>query len=419
MARRVRTHRLPGGALPLLALCIAAAASCGRSDPTTWTIDVRQTESPAGPNSSEPQLSMSNHGVLLSWIERAGTNTTLKFSEQSGSGSWTAPVTAASGQGWFLSYADVPSVMRKNDGTLVAQWLRITDARTEGYDLLLSYSKDNGKTWAAPFTPHHDGTRFQHGFASLLELPGNGLGVIWLDGRNSEFRDEDPTSGSMTLRYAAFDSSWKQTVDTEIDHNVCECCSTAAVATADGILAAFRDHTEKEIRDIAVSRLENGTWTASTTVHDDNWEIFACPVNGPALDARGRRAAVAWFTAKGDQGQAYAAFSPDAGRTWGMPIRLDEEGSTGRVGIRLLNDDTAVATWVELSKGRSDLRARFIDASGARSAPVTVAPVQGGRASGFPRVARQGDDLVFAWTASADQGGPDALQVYTAVAALP
>ena len=416
-ARRLRPSRLHRGGLPLLAFCIAAAA-CGRSDPSAWTIDVRQVESPAGPDSSEPQLSVSNRGVLLSWIERAGTTTTLKFSEQTGSG-WTAPVTAASGQGWFLSYADIPSVMRKNDGTLVAQWLRITDARTEGYDLLLSYSRDNGKTWATPFSPHHDGTRFQHGFASLLELPGNGLGLIWLDGRNSEFRDEDPTSGSMTLRYAAFDSNWKQTVDTEIDHNVCECCSTAAVATADGILAAFRDHTDKEIRDIAVSRLENGTWTASTTVHDDNWEIFACPVNGPALDARERRVAVAWFTAAGDQGHAYAAFSSDAGRSWGTPIRLDEGGSLGRVGISLVDDDTAVATWVELSNGRSDLRARFVDASGARSAPVTVAPVQGGRASGFPRVARQGDELVFAWSASAAQSGTDALQVYTAVATLP
>lgn len=412
-----RTNIVHRCRVPILVTAMAAAASCGRSDPTTWTIDVQQVESPAGPNSSEPQLSVSTHGVLLSWIERAGTTTTLKFAERTASG-WTTPVTASSGPDWFLSYADVPSVMRKNDGTLVAQWLRITDARTEGYDLLLSYSKDNGKTWAAPFTPHHDGTRFQHGFASLLDLPGNGLGVIWLDGRNSEFKDEDPTSGSMTLRYAAFDSNWKQTVDTEIDHNVCECCSTAAVATADGLLTAYRDHTDKEIRDIAVSRYENGKWTPGMTVHDDNWEIYACPVNGPALDARGRQAAVAWFTVKNDLGQAYAAFSTDGGRSWGAPIRLDEGGSLGRVGVKLLDDDTAVVTWVEFSKERSELRARSIDASGRRSAAVTIAPVGGGRASGFPRVTRDGDELVFAWSANPTPVS-DTLQVYTAVATLP
>jgi len=34
-----------------------------------------------------------------------------------------------------------------------------------------------------PFLPHHDWTQTQHGFASLFELPGNGLGLVWLDGR--------------------------------------------------------------------------------------------------------------------------------------------------------------------------------------------------------------------------------------------
>ena len=400
-------------------VCLAAAVSCGRTDPANWTIDVSRVDSPAGASSSEPQLSVSNRGVLLSWIEQSGRTTVLKFAERTSSG-WTAPVTAASGSDWFLSYADVPSVMRKNDGTLVAQWLRTTDASVEGYDLLLSYSRDNGKTWAPPFAPHHDGTRFQHGFASLMELPGNGLGVVWLDGRNSEFRDEDPTSGTMMFRYAAFDSNWKQTVDAEIDHNVCECCSTAAIATAAGPLVAFRDHNEKEIRDIAVSRLENGKWTPARTVHDDNWEIFACPVNGPALDGRGEQAVVTWFTVKNDLGQAYAAFSTDAGRSWGSPIRLDNQGSMGRVGITLLDEGTAVATWVELGKPSSEFRARLIDASGARSAPMTIGTVGSARGSGFPRVARRGEELVFAWSASvAASSEPGALQVYTAVASLP
>ena len=39
--------------------------------------------------------------------------------------------------------------------------------------------------------------------------------------------------------------------------------------TSDGVITAFRDRSDKEIRDIAVSRLENGTWTPGTTrVHE-------------------------------------------------------------------------------------------------------------------------------------------------------
>ena len=62
----------------------------------------------------------------MSWIEREGTTTHLKFAERTAYG-WTTPMTAASGDDWFLSYADVPSVIRLSDGTLVAQWLQVTD----------------------------------------------------------------------------------------------------------------------------------------------------------------------------------------------------------------------------------------------------------------------------------------------------
>ena len=405
--------------LYILAFVVAiAAASCGTPSPAEWTVDVGGLESPAGAHSSEPQLAVSDRGVLVSWIEHAGETIALKFAERTSSG-WTQPMTAASGNDWFLSYADVPSVMRKANGTLVAQWLRNTDVKVEGYDLLLSYSTDNGKTWAQPFAPHHDGTRFQHGFASFMNLPDDGLGVIWLDGRNSEFFDNDPASGTMTLRYAVFDAQWKQTVDTEIDHNVCECCSTDAAVTADGPLVVYRNHTDKEIRDIATSRLVNGKWTTEAIVHNDNWELYACPVNGPAVSTRGQQAAVAWFTVKNDLGQAFAAFSSDGGTTWGTPIRLDDGGSLGRVDVELLDDGTAVASWVEYRKESSELRLRLINPAGERSAPVTVASVGGSRAAGFPRMARRGDELVFAWSAAPAGGAPDVLQVYTATATIP
>jgi hypothetical protein len=402
----------------LLALAaLVASSSCGRSEPAAWTVAVQRVASPAGPNSSEPQIVDSGRGRILSWVERAGTTSHLKFSERTASG-WSPVVTAASGNDWFLSYADVPSVMRLSDGTLVAQWLQQLDPIMEAYDLRLSYSKDNGKTWAPSFMPHNDGTKTQHGFASLVEMPANTLGVVWLDGRNSPFDFDKPDTGTMTLRYAAYDSSFKQTADTEIDHKVCECCPTTAVATSDGLLTAFRDRSDDEVRDIAVSRLENGKWTTVSPVAVDNWKLDFCPVNGPMLAARGRDVVATWFTVKNDLGQAYAAFSNDAGRTWGMPIRLDDGGSLGRTDVEILDDGSAVASWVEYAEGRSDFKIRRIESSGAKSAPVAVAPVTGGQASGYPRIARVGNELIFAWTDSAaDASG--ALQLQTAVAQLP
>jgi len=190
------------------------------------------------------------------------------------------------------------------------------------------------------------------------------------------------------------------------------------VVTPNGVLTAFRDRSDDEVRDIAVSRLANGKWTPATLVAQDNWQLDFCPVNGPMLSARGRDVVAGWFTVKNDLGQAYAAFSSDAGRTWSMPVRLDDAGSLGRVDVELLDDGSAVASWVEYAEGASDFRIRRIERSGARSAPITVAGVSGGRASGYPRIARRGDELILAWTDSGP-GEDGSLQVPTAVGQIP
>src|SRR5687768_14875582 len=147
--------RISVSVLVLIATFVTVA--CGRTDPADWSVTIQPGSSPAGPNSSEPTLTTTSGGVILSWIERVGTTTHLKFADRMGSG-WTPALTAASGDDWFLSYADVPSVIRLSDGTLVAQWLKLTHELFESYDLMMPYSRDNGRTWAAPFRPHNDGT---------------------------------------------------------------------------------------------------------------------------------------------------------------------------------------------------------------------------------------------------------------------
>jgi len=218
--------------------------------------------------------------------------------------------------------------------------------------------------------------------------------------------------GDMTLRFARFDGAWKLTAEMPIDLRVCECCSTAAVVTPEGVVAAYRNRSDDEVRDIYVSRLLQGRWSEPAAVHADNWQIAACPINGPALSARGRDLAIAWYTVKQDQGHAYLAFSRDAGRSFGEPIRLDDTASLGRVDVEMLPDGAALATWFEVVDGRSQFRARRIAADGARSASITVASLAGNRTS--PRIARKGDELVFAWT----EGG-GASQVRTATLRLP
>lgn len=379
----------------VVALVVSVAAVAMQ---TQWALSIEPIESPAAPGSAQPQLSVSARGILLSWIERSGTTATLKFSERSG-GAWTPARTVAAGTDWFVNWADVPSVTRLANGALAAHWLQKSGSDTYAYDVRLSYSSDDGKTWAAPVTPHSDGTKSEHGFGSLFQAPGAGLGLVWLDGRAMKpGHGGHGGGGDMSLRYGAFGRDWKQAAETVVDARVCECCPTAAAVTADGPIVAYRDRGPDDTRDIYVSRLENGKWTEGKPVHKDGWIFPACPVNGPALSARGRDVAIAWYTGVNGTPRSFAAFSTDAGRSFGPPILVDDNGSLGRVDVALLADGSAAVSYIAVTAAKAaEFRVRRIERGGAASAPVVVAPIAAGRASGYPRMATDGKDLVFAW----------------------
>jgi hypothetical protein len=315
--------------------------------------------------------------------------------------------------------------MRLSNGTLVAHWLQKSGASTYAYDVRLSRSTDDGKTCTASALPHSDGTKREHGFASLFEMPGAGLGLIWLDGRAMEPDSHNAPAaggGAMTLQFGSFDRTWKQTAETPVDTRVCECCPTTAAVTSEGPVVAYRDRTTDEIRDIVVSRLEGEKWTTPTPVANDRWNITGCPVNGPMIAARDRKVVIAWFTGTDKQNRSFVAFSQDAGRTFGAPVRLDDAGSLGRVDVDLLEDGSAIASWIEFASGSAAFRFRRVDATGARSPAVTVTQMASDRSAGYPRLARQANELVFAWTESTPAQAPargTVVQVRTAVAPVP
>ena len=383
---------------------------------TTFTLALQPVATPAAANSAQPQLSVSKRGVLLSWIERAGDLATLKFSERTATG-WTTAQTIASGRDWFVNWADVPSALRLPSGAIVAHWLQKSASSTYAYDVRLSYSTDDGKTWSPSFMPHHDGTPTEHGFASLFPI-GDGFGLVWLDGRamTGGEHSEHGSGGAMSVRFARFDKSFKQLEESAVDAKVCECCPTTAAVTAEGIITAYRNRSDDEIRDNYVARLVNGKWSTPAAVFNDGWKIAACPVNGPSLTASGNTVAMSWFTVKNEQGQAYVAFSQDAGKTFGSPIRVDDGGTLGRVDLEMLPDGAALATWIEFADQRAQFRARRIERNGTRSVPITIAGIAGSRSSGYPRAAVANGEAVFAWTESTDGGG---LRVRTATSPLP
>ena len=404
--------RLAVGAGALAVLATQSATSSALAD-REWALTIEALPSPAGDLSSAPQLTTAGDRAILSWMERAVPRSLFKFAERTATG-WSEPKTIASGNDLVVNAADVPSVRALADGTLAAAWMLANSPDPEAYDLRLAWSKDGGATWSKPVSPHHDRTETQHGFASLFQAPGAGLGLVWLDGRATNPKLAHPTD-NMSLRAATFSRAGAEIGEIGIDTRVCDCCPTSVAVTAEGPIVAFRNRSDKEIRDIYVSRLAAGRWTAPVAVHNDGWEIEACPVNGPAISARGRDVAVGWFTALKDEGKAFVAFSHDAGRTFGQPVRVDDVSAIGHLGVELLKDGSAAVSWIEFANEQQQFKVRRVEANGARTAAITIAGAGEARVAGHPRLTPDRDGLLFAWTETTS----GASRVRTARATLP
>jgi hypothetical protein len=151
----------------------------------------------------------------------------------------------------------------------------------------------------------------------------------------------------------------------------------------------------------------DGAWTSATPVAIDGWTLDACPVNGPALDAAGLRVVVSWFTAATGTGESYLAFSEDGGATFGVPVRLDAGSSLGRTAVALLPDGSAAATWLEYVDRRAQLRVRRVATDGTTGPAVILSGTGDDYPSAYPRMARDGDALVVAWTETTPPGPDD------------
>jgi hypothetical protein len=398
----------------MTAACLALVAACGPGDEDRpWLGEVREVTSPAGPGSRYPHLAASPGGtVTMSWLQPLdGGGHELSHATWQDA-RWSGPGAVANGDDWFVNWADFPSVVAADGDLRIAHWLRQRPEHVYSYDVRIAVSRDAGRTWSAAMTPHDDGTPTEHGFVTLLPHVAGFL-AVWLDGRHTVGGHDHEHGGAMTLRAAEVDAMGRILgPGTELDARVCDCCQTDAAMSADGPVVVYRDRSPAEIRDVAVVRLTPQGWSAPRAVHSDGWHMPACPVNGPAIDARGSEVAVAWFTAP-DRPRVRLAFSSDAGRSFSAPVEVSTGRVAGRVDVVLLEDGRAVVSWLEETAAGAEIRVQPFARSGAAGRPVTISRSSATRSSGFPQMIRAGNRLLFAWTDAAEP-----LRLRTATAEL-
>lgn len=380
----------------LLAMIAACTSSKDADDVSVHSLEVR-----AGPNAAGPRLSTGPDGtVLLSWMEPDESGSTLWYSELTENG-WQPSTTVVSGADMFVNWADLPSVVPMTETHWAAHWLEMAGELTYSYHVVVSQSFDRGGTWSETIKPHTDGTPTEHGFVSMHPQDGK-VAAIWLDGRKTVNEQAgDPTASGMTLRGAVIDADGKLHHEQLIDELICDCCQTDVAVAQSGPVAVYRDRTVDEVRDIFVARNVESVWSPGVALNNDNWQIAGCPVNGPAIAARGNRVAAAWFSAPDQRAAVQLKFSKDGGQSFGRAIQLATEGSLGHVDTVLLPDGSAVVSWLQSSSsGRGNLVARRVMADGDLGAIRQIASNVPARS--VPQLALSGGDLIFVWTESTD-----------------
>lgn len=345
---------------------------------------------------------------LLSWQERLPDGcarlqvATLSRSRQLGE-----PQTVAQGCNWFVNWADHPKIAIADNGDWWAFWLQMEGEGTYHYGIRVSHSQDEGAHWSAPITPHTDGVLSEHGFVSMAADGADRMRLIWLDGRVSASGSHAETAApadshashaaSMSLRGSVMDRSGTLSEDVELDGNTCSCCWTALLRQPDGRhLAAWRDRSDQEIRDIAYAEHEADGWQVRGLVNADNWKISACPVNGPGLAQQGSKVIVAWSTMHSDTDLAVKLKQLG---TEQAPIRIEQGTKVlGRVSTAAF-DDGFLLSWLGADDSNdSVLRLAKLDHDLHEQFRVDIAHLPAGRGIGVPHLAALSDVAVLVWT---------------------
>ncbi|MET2984750.1 hypothetical protein [Aureibaculum conchae] len=379
---------------------IGVLASCKKNKAD---ITINDIPVPVAKSSMQPFLFANGDELLLSWTEKINDSlASIHYAEYLNE-KWSAPIKVAEEYNLFVNWADFPAIAKNNENILI-HYLQKSAPTTYAYDVHLLVSSTNGNTFNTDFLLHNDNTKTEHGFVTMLPYKDNFF-VTWLDGRNmtgNEHGEEHGSNGAMNIRAATVLSTGDVIDDVLLDAKTCECCQTSAAITAKGPIVVYRDRTENEVRDISISRFIDGSWTIPKSIHNDNWVIKGCPVNGPKATAFNATLAVAWFTAADNVPKVNLIFSDDSGSTFNKPIQIDDGKPIGRVDVALLDEDNALVSWMESTKKNAEIKILKVNKDGTTSKPIVITEISASRASGFPQLELVNGTIYVAWNAIED-----------------
>jgi len=222
------------------------------------------------------------------WVARVEEGRVLVSVSRDGGKSFAAPVAVnAEPENIYADGENRPKLKVMADGTLYVSYTRALAKPYSGM-IRFAVSRDGGRSFSLPVDINDDGEG-SHRFDALVADESGTVVLAWLDKRDgARAAAAGQTYAGSAVYYAVSrDGGRSFAPNRKLADHSCECCRIGLALDRDGSpLALWRQIFGRNTRDFALLRLPlEGTEAPSAPrrVTDDNWAIDACPHHGGDL----------------------------------------------------------------------------------------------------------------------------------------
>lgn len=255
------------------------------------------------------------------------------------------PVEIPSSKGVLLHNENLPKIVFKPNGEIIAVWGVSNPSPKKKYGGLVYYAQsfDEGKNWSEAKLLVKDTTSIDQRYFDVSILQNGEAGIIWLDSRTKTDKQ-----GS-TLYYAATNGKNGFENERVIGETTCQCCRTDIFVDSKGsIHTAYRDIINDSIRDMVHTVSIDGgkIFSPSQRISADNWAINGCPHTGPTMAENEYGLHFAWYTMGSGEGVFYCN-STDNGKTFSLRDSVSGKASAKHPQVATLPNGNIVIVWDE------------------------------------------------------------------------
>ena len=296
-----------------------------------------------------------------------------------------------------------PKIVVDREGRIAVAFSIFRDKAFNG-QVLYSRSSDGGKDFAEPkpITSSNESQRFE---AMALDQDGS-LFVAWIDKRNRVPVQQEGRKyeGAAVFFASSRDGGATYSEARMLKDNTCECCRLGIAFAGPGRPAVvFRNIFEGSIRDHAVMTFADPSTPGEIRrVSVDDWQISACPHQGPSLSISAAGTYhVTWYTnGKARKGLFYAR-SKDGGVTFSDPMQVGRADRSPSRPFVIAGPHELAMVWKEFDGEKTTVNLMTSPDDGASwSAPKAIASTSD--TSDHPLLVTDGRRTYLSWMTKAD-----------------